>query len=104
MDLNHDPMHSRHDYFDLQVNGFAGVDFQRADLTAVDLERVVTALERHATTGILWTLISDTIDSMAANFAAIERLRAANPRAAQIITGYHLEDPYRRACPKFISC
>lgn len=87
-------MRSRGGYFDLQVNGFAGVDFQRADLTAADVERVVAGLENHATTGILWTLITDTIDGMAANLAAIERLRGENPRAAKAIPGYHLEGPY----------
>jgi N-acetylglucosamine-6-phosphate deacetylase len=88
------PTRTRGGYFDLQVNGFAGVDFQRADLTAADIERVLAGLEKHATTGILWTLITDTIDGMAANLAAIERLRAGHPRAAKAIPGYHLEGPY----------
>lgn len=85
---------SRGGYFDLQVNGFAGVDFQRDDLGAADLARAVSGLERHATTGILWTLVTDTIDAFAARLARIERLRAESPRAAQMIAGYHLEGPY----------
>lgn len=85
---------ARGDYFDLQVNGFAGVDFQRADLAAADVERVVTALERHATTGILWTLVTDTIDALAAKLERIEALRRDDPRAARMIAGYHLEGPY----------
>jgi N-acetylglucosamine-6-phosphate deacetylase len=84
----------RGDYFDLQVNGFAGVDFQRADLTAADLERAVAGLAQHATTGILWTLVTDTIDAFVAKLELIERLRAASPRATQMIAGYHLEGPY----------
>jgi N-acetylglucosamine-6-phosphate deacetylase len=81
-------------YFDLQVNGFAGVDFQRADLTPADVERAVAGLEQHATTGILWTLVTDTIDAFVQKLEMVERLRAANPRAARMIVGYHLEGPY----------
>ena len=81
-------------YFDLQVNGFAGVDFQRADLTADEVERAVVALEQHATTGILWTLITDSIEALATKLAAVERWRAASARAARMIAGYHIEGPY----------
>ena len=51
-----------HGLFDLQVNGFAGVDFQRPEITHADLERAAEALRRHQTTGILFTLITDTIE------------------------------------------
>jgi N-acetylglucosamine-6-phosphate deacetylase len=81
-------------YFDLQVNGFAGVDFQRADLTAADVKRAVAGLQRHATTGILWTLITDTIEALAAKLGRVEQLRAENPEAAKMIVGYHIEGPY----------
>ena len=33
-----------HGLFDLQVNGFAGVDFQRPEITHADLERAAEAL------------------------------------------------------------
>lgn len=90
------PHSSRPDggYFDLQVNGFAGVDFQRTYLTPADLERILDGLARHATTGILWTLITDTIDGLAQKLEVAERLRAENARAQTAIVGYHIEGPY----------
>jgi N-acetylglucosamine-6-phosphate deacetylase len=59
-----------HGLFDLQVNGFAGVDFQRPEITRADLERAAEALRRHQTTGILFTLITDTIDASSRNWSA----------------------------------
>jgi N-acetylglucosamine-6-phosphate deacetylase len=92
--MQSDSTRQRGGYFDLQVNGFAGIDFQRADLTAAEVERAVAGLEAHATTGILWTLVTDTIEAFAAKLAFTELFCAASPRAAQMIAGYHLEGPY----------
>lgn len=83
-----------HAYFDLQVNGFAGVDFQRPGLTAEAMERVVAALAAHGTTRMLVTLITETIDAMAGQLAEVERLCAASPAVGAMIAGYHLEGPY----------
>src|SRR5688572_20988545 len=44
---------------DLQVNGFAGVDFQQDDLTLADLENAVRKLQEAACARFLLTLISD---------------------------------------------
>ena len=80
--------------FDLQVNGFAGVDYQRPGLSAADLRRSCDALRAHGTTRMLFTLITDTIDAMAAQLAHLERLREADPVVSATIAGYHLEGPY----------
>ena len=79
--------------FDLQVNGFAGVDFQRP-LAAVDLARAARALHAHGTPRILLTLITDTVEALARQLAAIEALAAADPLVRATIAGYHLEGPY----------
>jgi len=83
-----------HGLFDLQVNGFAGVDFQRPDLSRHDLERAAEALRRHRTTGILYTLITDTIDALAAQLERVERIRAESAAVRDMIVGYHIEGPY----------
>lgn len=80
--------------FDIQVNGFAGVDFQQPDLTASDLVRATTALATHQTERYFLTLITDTIDSLCAKLRHLERLRSANPLLATAICGYHLEGPW----------
>jgi N-acetylglucosamine-6-phosphate deacetylase len=74
--------------FDLQVNGFGGVDFNAPDLTA---DRATEALERMRETGVtrcLPTLITSSFDHYAANARVLARL----PNAA--IAGIHMEGPY----------
>jgi N-acetylglucosamine-6-phosphate deacetylase len=87
--------------FDLQVNGFAGVDFQQLDLSSAELERAVRALHRYGTTRILLTLITDSVDRLCARLAHFERLCAADPALAATIVGYHLEGPYLHPAPGF---
>lgn len=74
--------------FDLQVNGFGGIDFNAPDLTA---DRVAEALERMHATGVtrcLPTLITSSFDRFAAN----ARVLACVSHPA--IAGIHMEGPY----------
>jgi N-acetylglucosamine-6-phosphate deacetylase len=74
--------------FDLQVNGFGGVDFNAPDLTA---DRVGDALDRMRATGVTRcfpTLITSSFEQFAAN----ARILARSPHAA--IAGIHMEGPY----------
>ncbi|AWI09841.1 N-acetylglucosamine-6-phosphate deacetylase [Ereboglobus luteus] len=80
--------------FDFQVNGFAGVDFQRHELTAAQLRAAVDALRARGVAAIFLTLITDTIERLATQFARIESYRAADPVIAKTIPGYHLEGPW----------
>lgn len=88
-------------FFDLQVNGFAGIDFQDAALTQAGLRRAVDALQRHRTGGILLTLITDRSEALAAKLAQVERYRAADPVIATMVAGYHLEGPHMSALPGY---
>ena len=74
--------------FDLQVNGFAGVDFNGRDVTA---DRVSEALERMRATGVtrvLPTLITSSFDRFARNARALARM------PDETIAGIHMEGPY----------
>ncbi|HYT76308.1 MAG TPA: amidohydrolase family protein [Vicinamibacterales bacterium] len=74
--------------FDLQVNGFGGVDFNAPFVTA---DRIGEALERMRATGVtrcLPTLISSSFEQ----FAACARVFARTSDAA--IAGIHMEGPY----------
>ena len=74
--------------FDLQVNGFGGIDFNAADLTE---DRVAEALHRMRGTGVtrcLPTLITSSFD----RFAASARILARVADAA--LAGIHMEGPY----------
>ena len=80
--------------FDIQVNGFAGVDFQQPDLTGTDLRRAVAGLAAHETRRFFATLITDDVAALAGKFANLERLRAADAAVAAAVCGYHLEGPW----------
>jgi N-acetylglucosamine-6-phosphate deacetylase len=74
--------------FDLQVNGFGGIDFNGPDLTA---DRVVEAVERMRATGVtrcLPTLITSSFPQFAANARVLARAAQA------AIAGIHMEGPY----------
>jgi N-acetylglucosamine-6-phosphate deacetylase len=80
--------------FDLQINGFAGVDFQDPALTGEQLTNALDTLAGGGTRRILLTLITDTLDALERKFAHLEALRARSPFIAEIICGYHLEGPW----------
>ena len=74
--------------FDLQVNGFAGIDF---NLPGLSDEQIDFALDRMRSTGVtrcLPTLITSSFDG----FAACARAIARSSNAA--IAGIHMEGPY----------
>lgn len=74
--------------FDLQVNGFGGVDFNAPSLSA---ERCASALDRMRATGVtgcLPTLITSSFEHFAANARVLARM--SDPA----IAGLHMEGPY----------
>ena len=74
--------------FDLQVNGFGGIDFNAVGLTG---DAVAVALQRMRATGVtrcLPTLITSSFD----RFAASARVLARVSDAANV--GIHMEGPY----------
>ena len=88
-------------YFDIQVNGFAGVDFQQPELSADDLGTAVGALAAHATHRFFLTLITDGIDSLCAKLRGIEAIRAGDPSVREAVCGYHIEGPWLSPLPGY---
>ncbi len=80
--------------FDLQVNGFAGVDFQQDHVSPAALEHALRGLRAHRTSRILYTLITDRIDALCRRLEHVENLRRRSPLARDTIAGYHLEGPW----------
>lgn len=87
--------------FDFQVNGFAGVDFQRLDLNADEMAESAAALLKHRTAAILFTLITDRIDDLCRKFERIESIRRRDERVAAVVKGYHLEGPWISSEPGY---
>jgi N-acetylglucosamine-6-phosphate deacetylase len=75
-------------FFDLQVNGFAGVDFNDPATSAVELQTAIGALRTTGVTRFLPTLITAPLD----RFVACARQLARCPDPA--VAGIHLEGPY----------
>jgi N-acetylglucosamine-6-phosphate deacetylase len=74
--------------FDLQVNGFGGIDFNGPGLTA---DRVEEALHRMRATGVtrcLPTLITSSFNDFAERARVLSRVRSP------AVAGIHMEGPY----------
>jgi N-acetylglucosamine-6-phosphate deacetylase len=87
--------------FDLQVNGFAGVDFQQLDIPEKALSHVVRRLRAHGTARILVTLITDDVDRLCRKLEQFEAFRKRSGPGAEMFAGYHLEGPYLSQEPGF---
>lgn len=81
-------------YVDLQVNGYAGVDFNGDNLTAEDLHRACDALQRDGVAQILATVITEDVDAMCRRLSRIVELRQRDPIAKEMIPGFHVEGPF----------
>ena len=75
-------------FFDLQVNGFAGTDFNSPGLTPDRIHEVIAALRATGVTRFLPTLITASLEHVASCAAAWRDI--TDPAVA----GFHLEGPY----------
>ncbi len=73
---------------DIHINGFAGVDYNDAGLTAEALSQSLIAMRQTGVTRCLPTIIT----SSRPHFAACARALAASPDP--MIAGLHMEGPY----------
>lgn len=89
-------------YVDLQVNGYADVDFN-ADVLAEDrVAAVCRRLREEGVAGILATVITADLDAMRRRLANIARAREADAVAADVIWGIHIEGPFLNEEPGYI--
>ncbi|HRJ08565.1 MAG TPA: N-acetylglucosamine-6-phosphate deacetylase [Prosthecobacter sp.] len=79
---------------DLQVNGYAGTDFNRDGLTAEALHHACTCLLEDGCDSILATFITDDLDAMSRRMARLVELRAQDSLAQEVIAGIHIEGPF----------
>jgi N-acetylglucosamine-6-phosphate deacetylase len=89
-----DTMSQSPGYFDLQVNGYGGVDFNADDLTPEQLHSASEQLRAAGVTGILATVITAPIPVMCRRLARIVELRAGDALARDLIVGFHIEGPF----------
>jgi N-acetylglucosamine-6-phosphate deacetylase len=89
-------------YVDLQVNGYAGVDFNADDTTVDDFSRACERLLTDGVAGILATVITDRLDLMQRRLENIRRACDRDPAVAKIVWGVHIEGPFLNEQPGYI--
>jgi N-acetylglucosamine-6-phosphate deacetylase len=87
--------------FDVQVNGYAGVDFQQDNLTAEDLLRAARALRADGCGKFFLTLITDEWSKLTARLRHFVSLREQSRELKSAIAGWHIEGPFLSAEPGF---
>ncbi|MBN1587939.1 MAG: N-acetylglucosamine-6-phosphate deacetylase [Pirellulales bacterium] len=90
------------DYFDLQINGYAGVDFNDGELIGESLHRACVQLRNDGVGGILATVITDTVDRMVARLANLATIREHDPLVRQVVAGVHIEGPFINPEPGYV--
>jgi N-acetylglucosamine-6-phosphate deacetylase len=86
---------------DLQVNGFAGVDFQQDHLSAEELLAATRALRAAGCGRYLLTLITDAWPVLTARLKRVRLLRQMHDELRHAIAGWHMEGPFLSAEPGF---
>ncbi|MCS7049315.1 MAG: N-acetylglucosamine-6-phosphate deacetylase [Verrucomicrobiae bacterium] len=88
-------------FFDLQVNGYGGVDFNQDDLTAEQFHHACERLLADGVAGILATIITEEVPRMCHRLRRIVELRAADPLAQRVVAGLHVEGPFLNPEPGY---
>jgi N-acetylglucosamine-6-phosphate deacetylase len=81
-------------FFDPQVNGFAGVDFNSPLLTPEGLHQAALSLASTGVTCFLPTLITSSHERMVRQLKIIEEALRNDPLLRAMCPGIHLEGPY----------
>ena len=89
---------------DLQVNGYAGVDFNDAALTPDALDHALHAMLQGGVATCLPTVITAPEADMAARLAALDHAVAASRLGPLMVPGFHLEGPFLNPAPGFAGC
>lgn len=89
-------------FFDLQVNGYRGVDFCSAALTAEEVRKACEALRADGVDRILATIITDSLESIEAKLANLVRIREGDEFVKEVIAGFHVEGPFISPRPGFV--
>ncbi len=89
-------------FVDLQLNGYAGVDFNSDGLSPEALHAACRRLAADGVAGALATIISASLGSMQSRLERLASLRAADPLARERIWGIHIEGPFLNEQPGFV--
>jgi N-acetylglucosamine-6-phosphate deacetylase len=89
---------------DLQVNGYAGIDFNDAAIEPGALDHALTAMLQAGVATCLPTLITAPAPLLAERLAALDRAVAQSRLGPLMVPGFHLEGPFLNPTPGFAGC
>ena len=89
---------------DLQVNGYAGIDFNDTGLSAAALDHALAAMRRSNVTTCLPTLITADEATLRARLLALDAAVAASRLGPSMVPGFHLEGPFLNPAPGYAGC
>lgn len=79
---------------DIQVNGFAGVDFNQTGLTAGEMDHALGHLAASGVSCVLPTLITAPEDELVNRLCALDRAVSQSILGPLMVSGYHIEGPF----------
>ncbi|MFA9477708.1 N-acetylglucosamine-6-phosphate deacetylase [Phycisphaerales bacterium AB-hyl4] len=80
-------------YIDLQVNGYAGVDFNHDSLTPASLRHACERMRADGVEACLATIITAQPDAIARRLARLAQWREQDELIKSVIRGLHIEGP-----------
>ncbi|MBL4919009.1 N-acetylglucosamine-6-phosphate deacetylase [Szabonella alba] len=89
---------------DLQVNGFAGVDFNDGGLTPAALDHALEAILATGVTHCLPTLITAEPETLADRLSALDHAVRTSRLGPAMVPGYHVEGPFLNDAPGYAGC
>lgn len=88
-------------YFDLQVNGYAGVDFN-GDPSKTQLEHACQRLREDGVSGCLATVISADLEFMMRRLKRLAIAVRESELVRSVIRGIHIEGPFLNPMPGYV--
>ena len=89
---------------DLQVNGYAGVDFNDAGITPDAVDHALNAMLHAGVTTCLPTLITAEVQTLHDRLHALDRAVSGSVLGPLMTPGYHLEGPFLNPGMGFAGC
>ncbi len=90
--------------FDLQVNGYAGVDFNDAAITPAALDHALSIMRSGGVAHCLPTVISAGPEMIRARLCGLDKAVSASRLGSLMVPGYHLEGPFLSAADGYVGC
>lgn len=89
-------------FVDLQVNGYAGVDFNGDTVTEEQMESACRQLADDGVDQILATIITAPMETMLRRIGRIADLMQANSTVQSMVAGLHIEGPFLNPADGFV--